>query len=171
MDKTVREREQSESTPFFAEDWRLGVERALSREGYRFTMPRRAILDWIDGRERAFTPEALTEALEGGEEPSSRATVYRLLNWLHGAGWLVRVHRPVAGGVGELGGGPQHAYARALPGHYSAVCAGCGIVLTVRAGDLGGVIAPALSASGFAMRGYSLEIHGFCAACSRDKTC
>jgi Fe2+ or Zn2+ uptake regulation protein len=67
------------------EDWRPGVQRALAREGYRFTAPRRAILDWIAGCDTAFTPEALAETLEARGEPSSRATVYRLVNWLHAA--------------------------------------------------------------------------------------
>jgi Fur family transcriptional regulator, ferric uptake regulator len=160
-----RDRLQPPPPAEIVEEWRLGVERALSREGYRFTAPRRAILDWIAACGNAFTPETLSEALEARCEPSSRATVYRLINWLHAAGWLTRVHTPGPGSPGEPGTGLQHAYGRALPGHYSAVCWGCSTVLIVRAGDLAAQIAPALAASGFAVRGHHLELYGLCDGC------
>lgn len=151
------------------EEWRLGVERALAREGYRFTAPRRAILDWIAARDTAFTPETLAEALEAQPEPSSRATIYRLINRLHAAGWLARIHTPAPGVPGEPGTGLQHAYGRALPGHYSAVCWTCGTVLIVRAGDVAAQIAPALAGSGFAVHGHHLELYGVCGGCAAHK--
>lgn len=162
-----RVRDQSPGGPLgITEEWRLGTERALSREGYRCTAPRRAILDWIAARDTAFTPEALAEALEARPEPSSRATVYRLINWLHAAGWLARIHTPVPGIPGKAGLGLSHAYGRALPGHYSAVCGGCGGVLIVRAGDLAAQIAPALCGAGFTVRGHHLELYGLCGGCA-----
>lgn len=158
-------RERSPSPPQperVVEDWRLGVERALSRAGYRFTAPRRTILDWIARCDTAFTSEALAGALEARHESSSRATVYRLINWLHATGWLARVHTPMPG---EMYGGAQHAYARALPGHYSAVCSGCGAVLVVQGGDIATLLIPALAGTGFEVRGHRLELYGLCERC------
>jgi Fe2+ or Zn2+ uptake regulation protein len=161
-----RGRRRSPSEPVGVdEEWRLGVERALARDGYRFTTPRRAILDWIARRDTAFTPEALTEALGAQPEPSSRATVYRLLNWLQAAGWLARVHTSTPGAPGDLGAGWQHAYARALPGHYSAICRGCGAVLVVRGEDIATLVTPALAGTGFEVREHHLELYGLCGRC------
>ncbi|NJL34520.1 MAG: hypothetical protein HC893_12490 [Chloroflexaceae bacterium] len=93
--------------------WRHSAEVALRAARLRCTFPRRAILDWIAAATGPFTAEQLVAALEAQHGSSSRATIYRLLDWLQSAGWLTRIYSD----------GTQHAYARFWPGHHhTAVC-------------------------------------------------
>jgi Fur family transcriptional regulator, ferric uptake regulator len=139
-----------------ADEWLASVTEALRASGQRTTVPRRAILHWIAGAAAPFGAETLVRELEAQHGISSRATVYRLLDWLRSEGWLERVHRD----------GAQSTYARLLPGHHHhAVCTQCGSVLVVGGCDIDQSFAAALRGSAFEIHGHMLEIYGLCGRC------
>lgn len=138
------------------ENWRRRAEAALRTAGLRCTFPRRAILDWITAAAAPFTAEQVVAALETQHGTSSRATIYRLLDWLQAAGWLTRIYSDDT----------QHTYARFWPGHHhTAVCLCCGSAAVISECYVEESIRPALAALDFEMQGHVLEIYGICARC------
>lgn len=141
-----------------ATTWRRAVGVALLRGGQRLTEPRGVVLDWIAGAEVPFTPEGLVADLPGGPAGGSRATAYRLLDWLRSGGWVGRVRL-------EAG---YPAYCRTLPGHHQAVCLGCGMTLLIGGCDIAASLAPTLTGAGFVIEEYGLELYGRCADCRAE---
>lgn len=139
-----------------AENWRTQTEAALRAAGLRSTFPRRAILDWIAAATAPFTAEEVVHALEAQHGTSSRATIYRLLDWLQAAGWLTRIYS----------NDTQHSYARFFPGHHhTAVCIRCSSVVVVGECHVPESIRPMLAALDFELHGHVLELYGVCATC------
>lgn len=139
-----------------ATTWREQVQTALQQEGQRLTLPRRAILDWIAQTDAPFTAETLVAELVEQQQSSSRPTVYRTVEWLRKTGWIARVQSD----------GPEHTYARLLPGHYHhAVCTSCGRTLVVPGCEALNSIAGLLEQQGFEVRGHILELFGLCQLC------
>jgi hypothetical protein len=64
---------------------------ALSRQGYRVTAPRRAVVTAALRQERPFTAEQLVAETASGEGESGRSTVYRTLEILASLGILSRI--------------------------------------------------------------------------------
>jgi Fe2+ or Zn2+ uptake regulation protein len=144
---------ESDQTPA---TWRHRAEAALRAAGLRCTFPRRAILDWIAAAAGPFTAEQVVAALEAQHGSSSRATIYRLLDWLQSAGWLTRIYSD----------GTQHAYARFWPGHHhTAVCIRCGSAAVISECHVEESIRPALAALDFELHGHVLELYGVCTNC------
>lgn len=139
-----------------AEVWRTHVEQALVAEQHRLTAARRAILDWIAASQVPFTAETLVEDLVERQGISSRPTIYRTVDWLRNAGWVGRVQSD----------GPEHSYARLLPGHYHhAVCRACGTTLVVAGCEALQNVVATLHTQGFEVQGHLLELYGICANC------
>lgn len=138
------------------DEWREGVLRALHDSGQRSTFPRRAIVDAIAQQARPFSAEELVALLETQAGWSSRATIYRLVEWLRAQGWLARVQRD-----------NEHAtYARLLPGHHhTAVCSQCGRTFVIGGCNVEEVLAPLLASAGFDVHGHVLELYGLCDRC------
>ncbi|MBA3471166.1 MAG: transcriptional repressor [Herpetosiphonaceae bacterium] len=140
--------------------WCDGAEQALLVAGHRSTLPRRAVLSWIAQQHGPFTAEVLVRQLESERGESSRATIYRTLDWLRSAGWIARVHSE----------GAEHAYARVLPGHHHhAVCTRCGVILVVGGCLLEALVGPTLAAIDFEIHSHLLELYGVCSPCRGKK--
>ncbi len=136
--------------------WRQGAEAAMRSDGLRCTFPRRAILDWIAAATAPFTAEQVVAALETQHGMSSRATIYRLLDWLQAAGWLTRIYSNDS----------PHAYARFLPGHHhTAICVRCGRAAIMSDCHVEESLRLALTALDFELHGHVLELYGVCAQC------
>ncbi|NJK78699.1 MAG: transcriptional repressor [Chloroflexaceae bacterium] len=143
------------------EMWRNRVEEMLISSGQRLTMPRRAILDWIAHADAPFTAETLVDELVDQRNASSRPTVYRTVEWLRSAGWIARVQSD----------GPEHTYARMLPGHYHhAVCTDCGTTLVVPGCEAINSLTTLLQQQGFEVQGHILELFGICERCRTTAT-
>lgn len=140
------------------EGWRQAAQQALARAGFRSTLPRRLMLEWIAAVNGPFSAEALVQELDR-RRSGTRATVYRFIDWLREHGWLARVHSDDA----------RHAYVRRRPGHqHQAICSGCGATLTLDGCGIEDLVMPALIAAGFELHGHVLELHGLCRRCSQD---
>jgi Fur family ferric uptake transcriptional regulator len=128
-----------------AEEWRAGVAQALQAAGYRNTVPPRAIVAWIAHLTAPFTAETLVDDLEQRQSISSRATIYRLIEWLHTEGWIARICSDAA----------EHTYARMLPGHHHhAVCTRCGSTLIIGGCDIEAWLAPLVAETDFEVHGH-----------------
>lgn len=139
-----------------AEEWLAGVARALQAAGYRNTVPRRAIVAWIAHLTMPFTAETLVDDLEQQQGISSRATIYRLVDWLRAEGWIARLHSDAV----------EHTYARMLPGHHHhAVCTGCGSTLIIDGCQIEVWLALLVAETTFEVRGHVLELYGLCGSC------
>ena len=137
-----------------AADWRAAVEAAVRGAGLRTSAARNAVLDWIAAAERPFTAETIAQQLADWDH-GSRPTVYRTVEWLRSAGWLVRLHAETS----------DRAYARSLPGAHQVVCTGCGGVQTLTGLELAPPLEARLRTLGFELRGQHLELYGRCRLC------
>jgi Fur family ferric uptake transcriptional regulator len=135
--------------------WLKAVTEALQAAGNRLTSPRRAVLRWIAESSAPFTAETLTHELAPQLATGSRATIYRLLQWLRVEGWLARIHNSDR----------THALVRQLPGHHQAICLGCGTTLLLGGCDLAPVVSPSLRDTGFTIESHLLEVYGWCGPC------
>lgn len=143
------------------EEWLRHVEQALRTSGQRQTVPRRAILAWIAAAQAPFSAESLVRELEANHGISSRATIYRLLDWLRANDWIERIYSD----------GEQHTYARLLPGHHHhVVCTQCGTTLVVGGCDVEALFTPLLRTLGFEVYSHSLTLHGLCRSCRSGST-
>jgi Fur family zinc uptake transcriptional regulator len=138
-----------------ASEWRTLVEQAFREERQRVTPQRQAVLDWIASREGPFRSEELVAAMEA-HQGGSRATIYRMIEWLRSRGWIARVQHTV----------PQHRYACLVPGHSARlVCSTCG---TTFAFDVQAWLTAMLADIGFEVHEiheHILELQGVCAHC------
>jgi len=139
--------------------WLDAVTDAVGRSSSRMTAQRRVVLRRIASSAAPFTAESLTAELTPELTSGSRATIYRLLSWLREEGWLARVHHSQR----------THALVRQLPGHYQAICLGCGTTMVIGGFDLTPVISPTLTGTGFSVESHLLEIHGWCRPCAGSR--
>lgn len=138
------------------EIWIAGVEQGLMSAGFRPTTPRRAVLDWIARLDAPFTAEGLVAVLERQHGISSRATIYRTVDWLRETGWIGRIYCDVA----------DSSYARMLPGHHHHIfCTECGVTLMIGGCKIEALFAPMLTALDFEVHGHVLALHGRCGQC------
>ena len=92
----------------------------LEDQGYRSTAPRRAIIRLLEHKQEGFTAEEIC-----GELPSvGRATVYRTIKLLLGAGVICRLNL--------LDGAPRYSLSR-VEHHHHTICVKCGNVGEFRA--------------------------------------
>jgi Fur family transcriptional regulator, ferric uptake regulator len=139
-----------------AHDWRAAVISTLAAAGFRSTLPRREIIGWIAETREPFRVETLVTEMEAQRGLSSRATVYRLVDWLRLNGWLTRVYSDSI----------NQRYARRRPGHvHQAVCTQCGDVIPIESCNLESLVDTELATHGFTVQGHVLEIFGTCAGC------
>lgn len=140
-------------------DWEQLITNALRAHHIRLTQPRRAIIQWIAGQPALFSAEALAAALAPPPVRVSRATAYRMVNYLHEHGWLARIQT-------ERG---LYAYARTMPGHHHhAICLRCGTTLLIDGCAILDEITVLLAQHGFIVQHHLLELIGLCQRCQAN---
>jgi Fe2+ or Zn2+ uptake regulation protein len=129
----------------------------LAAQKLRATLPRRQILDSVTLSTGHFDAETLRLRLKGQGRKLSRATIYRTLALLQGAGILRRV---------QLVDDALH-YELARPGdpHHHLVCRRCGSVQEVLDPEVSRGLANLVSRTNFEPEEISTRIRGLCARC------
>jgi Fur family ferric uptake transcriptional regulator len=104
-----------------------------------------------------FHPEDLVAALQRQGVPISRATVYRALPLLIGAGII----EP----TGEQGGRQLYEAAAGRPHHDHLICTGCGKTVEFFLETIEALQRDVARLHGFTLTGHRHEIHGLCPKC------
>ncbi len=124
----------------------------LEDQGYRDTMPRRAVVQAIAGQERHFTAEELREQLPG----VGRATVFRALKLLVESGMVCRV---------LLEDGNLHYQVSHRGHHHHLLCVQCGASQDLVGCDIESPLRQVAALHNFQVSGHWLEVYGRCQAC------
>jgi Fe2+ or Zn2+ uptake regulation protein len=124
----------------------------LEDRGYRDTMPRRAVVQAIAGKERHFTAEELREQLPG----VGRATIFRALKLLVESGVLCRV---------LLEDGNLHYQLSHRGHHHHLLCVQCGVSEDLVGCDIEGQLDEVSILHNFQVSGHWLEVYGRCKSC------
>ena len=137
----------------------FGVEEILARlraSGHRESAPRRAVIEALAARDRAFTVQEIADAL--APRGIGRATVFRAVNTLEELGFVNRLH------VGQ----ECDRYTLCTPSrhHHHLVCTGCGDVFPIEACPIDDAAAEAARRVGFSIQGHHVDVYGACAACA-----
>lgn len=141
------------------ESWKQSVRSAWQAAGSRLTEPRARVLDAIGAYHTPFSAEQLYADLGSEGDPPGRATVYRTIEQLSGAGWLARIHTQ----AGEAG------YVPSLPGHlHHLICTECGVVIAFEGCALDDLLARLALQTDFAIEGHLLQLYGRCAQCKKN---
>ena len=128
----------------------------MSRQGYRMTSPRRAIITAALRQERPFTAEQLVAQTAAGDGESGRSTVYRTLEILASLGVLSRI----------LDGTGRPVYVAGAPVHrHHLVCSECGTAVPFSACPVDDLAAMLARDNDFEVHGHLLEIFGTCGDC------
>ncbi len=152
---TVRDRGKDRNGPL------VRFEEYLRKNNLRMTPERRAVLEVVLGREGHFDAEELLEFLRRKHKRVSRATLYRTLEHLRGAG-LVKMHRFGRGqALFERIYGRQH--------HDHMVCDRCGKVIEFVNGEIERLQDEVCALHGFRSTNHVMQIFGICAECQEKK--
>ena len=126
---------------------------SLEEQGYRSTMPRRAVAQAIAKQDKHFTAEDLREQL-----PSlGRATIFRSLKLLVETGVLCRV---------LLEDGDLHYQLSHQGHHHHLLCVECGASQDLLGCDIEAVLKQTSASHGFELSGHWLEVYGRCRSCA-----
>jgi Fe2+ or Zn2+ uptake regulation protein len=125
---------------------------SLEDQGFRDTMPRRAVVQAIAGQERHFTAEELREQLPA----VGRATVFRALKLLVESGMLCRV---------LLEDGNLHYQLSHRGHHHHLLCVQCGTSQDLVGCDIESPLRQVAAQHSFQVSGHWLEVYGRCRAC------
>jgi Fur family transcriptional regulator, ferric uptake regulator len=130
-----------------------GLVDELRDQGFKITMPRYQVIEWLAGHDEAnFTAEELAAELAS----IGRATVYRTLKLLLDQGLICRVILN-DGGV---------CYRLSHTGHHHhLVCIGCGATEDVHLDDVEDVLQRIRGGTEYEVVGHRLEVYGFCPRC------
>ncbi|MDY6911610.1 MAG: Fur family transcriptional regulator [Chloroflexota bacterium] len=132
----------------------------LSRNGYKLTAQRRAVLDVIVDSQEHLTPAAVHERVWRDHPGIGLVTVYRTLEMLSEIGLICRVHR----------GGKSRSYTLAPLGHHHhLICSQCGAVADFTDCDLGKLEQRLAQETGFEIEGHLLQFTGRCQDCQREE--
>ena len=129
----------------------------LEEQGYRDTLPRRAVVQAIAQKDKHFTAEALREQLPG----VGRATVYRSLKLLVDAGVLCRV---------LLEDGNLRYQLSRQGHHHHLLCVDCGVSEDLTGCDIEGQLKDVAATHDFQVSGHWLEVYGRCRQCAEAQT-
>ncbi len=129
---------------------------ALSREGQRVTVGRRAVVEALLAAENHLSADDLATIVQHAHPGLHRATVYRSLEALETAGLVEHVH---------LGHG-RSVYHLTDDLHQHLVCEACGSVQEAPADLLANVARRLRRDQGFVMRPYHFAVLGRCRLCS-----
>ena len=130
----------------------------LSREGYKLTAQRLAVLDVIVDSQGHFTPAIVHERVRWNQSNVGLVTVYRTLEILAELGLVCRVHRE----------GKSRSYTMSPSGHHHhLICSQCGAVADFTDCDLEELEQRLAQETGFEIEGHLLQFTGRCQACRR----
>jgi len=127
-----------------------------------FTIQRRAVFAALAARADHPTAEELFRDVQDRVPGLSKATAYRTLDKLVELGLVRRVSHP----------GAAARFDAKTHRHHHLVCERCGSITDLELGALDAVpvndlSAAQLSEAGFALRDFSILLHGLCRACAR----
>ena len=132
---------------------------ALDRAGYRLTAPRRGLTALIADQAGHFAAADLVAQARERRLDVGRATIFRTLDALTGAGALERIDLPSG----------EHAYVACEPAHHHhIVCSGCGRTNEIDDIGLRSVVGDVARQTGFRVDDHRLELFGLCPACQRS---
>ena len=129
--------------------------RRIQAAGFKLTLPRRAVLEVLEGTARHLTPVEVVERAQAIHPNLGRATVYRTLELLT----RLRVVRPIL--IGERGA----CLTLAEGGHHHLVCSECGTVIEFDECTVGELEQELVRRLDFQIRGHLLEFYGLCTQC------
>lgn len=134
--------------------------RRLQEGGHRITSARRAVVEAVAGRERYFSGADVLTRVEDINRSVGRASVFRTLDLLVGAGLIGRVHPP--------GGAPSYVLCP-RDHHHHVICSSCGLVLDLPGCPIGTETEEMASAAGFQLQGHRIEYYGVCRSCQEAR--
>jgi len=129
----------------------------LANRKLRATLPRRLILEAVAESTGHFDAESLRLRLKGQGRRLSRATIYRTLTLLQGAGILRRVQL--------VDDALHYELSRPTDPHHHLVCRRCGSVQEVLNPDVSRALAEMVSRASFEPEEISIRIRGLCVRC------
>lgn len=130
----------------------------LAGHGLKFTAERRAIATALFQTDSHLEADELLARLSAGGSTVSRATVYRTLDLLVGAGLARKVRL-----------GTDHNYFEHILGrrqHEHMVCIACGQVIEWFDADVARLVERNASQRGFETARYTVQVFGRCADCA-----
>lgn len=135
----------------------------LMTRGKRFTREREIIVEEVFSTHEHFETDELALRLTNRKDGKrvSRATVYRALVEMEGAGLLRKVARPNGREVWE------HDYG--YPQHDHMICEICGDLTEFHNDAVQAIIEEVASQHGFLKKSHRLEVYGTCEKCRRPK--
>jgi len=130
----------------------------LSKNGYKITGQRMAVLRAIAASRAILTPADVHARVRKENPKVGLVTVYRTLEVLSALGLICRVHR----------GGRSRSYTQAPAGHHHhIVCSICGAVEDFTNCDLTELEKRLSEQTGFVIEGHLLEFSGRCKRCQQ----
>ncbi len=129
----------------------------LEDKGYRATVPRRAIIRILEGKQEGFTAEEIGSELPG----IGRATVFRTLKLLLEAGAICRLNL--------LDGASKYSLSR-IEHHHHTVCVMCGNVGEFRAATVERLMRAIGSDIPGNIVGHSIDLYIICEPCLESET-
>lgn len=129
----------------------------LTDRGRRSTGPRRRVAELVATRRGHFTAGDIEVAARAGGQSVGRATIFRALELLAGAGVIERIDLPSG----------EHAWVACEPEHHHhVICARCGRAAEFDDAGLAAVVTEVAARTGFTIDAHRVELFGRCADCS-----
>lgn len=129
---------------------------ALSKNGYRLTESRRAVVEIVAGSTRALTPLEVFDSARASHPELGLVSVYRTLEKLEELHLIQRVHKPES----------CQAFITASQGHqHMLLCQRCGQVTFFEGDELESLMAAIANRTGYAIKEHWLQLFGLCAQC------
>ena len=125
---------------------------ALEDGGHRITEPRRSVIDALERKDDGFTAEELCKELPG----VGRATVYRTIALLQGAGVICKLAMP--------DGASRYSMAR-VDHHHHTICVNCGSVGEFKHATIERMLRAVGQEISGEIVGHRLEVFTICAGC------
>ncbi len=131
----------------------------LQKNGCRLTLPRKAVVETMEGTMRALTPVEVYDAARLQCPGLGLVSVYRTLEKLEQLGLVQRVHQTRG----------CQAFVRSGDGHqHLLVCQNCGRVVLFEGDQLDPLFISISTKTGFQIESHWLQVFGLCKACRSD---
>ena len=129
----------------------------LEDQGYRPTVPRRAIIQILEGKLEGFTAEEI-----GSELPQvGRATIFRTMKLLMELGVICKLNL--------LDGAPRYSLSL-IEHHHHTVCVSCGNIGEFRAATIERLMRALGDDIPGDIVGHRIELYVMCNRCTKDRT-
>jgi len=128
----------------------------LQKNGCRITLPRKAVVETMEGTMRALTPVEVYNTARRQCPGLGLVSVYRTLEKLEQLGLVQRVHQTK----------DCQAFVRTGDGHqHLLVCQNCGEAVLFEGDQLDHLFNSISKANGFQIKSHWLQVFGLCKAC------